>query len=131
MGWLMAQYFTGREISSLVWILLFLTGLFLLYPLLPLNLIISAAALMVIGAVVYGASSLLLSTMPLALSEREEASGTAGLVDFAFNIGAGLSGGIVGFVLDSQSWNAVFFTLAGAALLATFFMFITWARART
>ena len=66
--------------------------------------------------------------MPLALGERHEASGMAGLMDFSFNIGAGLSGGVVGAILDAQSWNIVFFALAGASLIAAIFMFITNAR---
>ena len=83
---------------------------------------------MIIGAVAYGSSSLLLATMPLALGERQEASGIAGLMDFSFNIGAGLSGGIVGAILDTRSWDLVFFALAGASLVAAVFMFITDAR---
>ncbi len=127
-GWLVGHYFVGREVASLAWLLVLLAGLFFIYPALPLNLITSSIALMIIGVVVYGASSLLLATMPLALGERGEASGTAGLVDFAFNIGAGLSGGVVGAILDAQSWNSVFFVLAGAALIAALFMFVTQAR---
>ena len=129
-GWLVGHYFIGREVSSLAWLLVILAVLFLIYPALPVNLIVSSAALMIIGAVAYGSSSLLLATMPLALGERQEASGVAGLMDFSFNIGAGLSGGVVGAILDAQSWNTVFFALAGAALIAAVFMFITNARSQ-
>ena len=80
---------------------------------------------MLIGSIVYGASSLVLSTMPLTLGKREEASSTAGLIGFAFNLGAGLSGAVIGTILDTYSWNAVFVTLAGAALAGAFFVFIT------
>jgi OPA family glycerol-3-phosphate transporter-like MFS transporter len=129
-GWLVGQYLTGQEALGLAVALLALAGLFFLYPTLPLNLATSSIMLMVIGGVVYGASSLLLATMPLALGEREEASGTAGLVDFAFNIGAGLSGGVVGAILETQSWTFVFLALGGAALLAACFMGITILRMR-
>jgi len=124
-GWVVGNHLVNREIAGLTGILILLAGLFLIYPALPINLGISSAALMLIGAVVYGASSLLLATMPLVLGQRRQASGTAGLVDFSFNIGAGLSGGIVGAILDAQSWNVVFFVLAGAALASALFMFVT------
>ena len=129
-GWLVARYLINREMAGLTGILVILAALFIIYPILPINLVISSLALMVIGAVVYGASSLLLATMPLILGEREAASGTAGLVDFSFNIGAGLSGGVVGAILDAQSWNVVFVTLAGAALAAALFMVVTMGRQR-
>ena len=129
-GWIVGHHLSGREVVSLAWILVILTALFLVYPVLPINLMVSSIAFMVIGAVVYGASSLLLATMPLALGGREEASGTAGLVDFSFNIGAGLSGGVIGAILDTQSWNVVFMALAGAALVAALFMFVPLYRSR-
>lgn len=124
-GWLVGHYFAGREVSALAGSLAILAFLFVTYPALPVNLVTGSIALMVIGAVAYGATSLLLATMPLALGERHQASGIAGLMDFSFNIGAGLSGGVVGVILDGQSWNAVFFTLAGASLVAAVFMAIT------
>lgn len=130
-GWFVGRYLVKREATGLVVALVMLAALFFLYPALPLNLAVSSLALMVIGGVVYGASSLLLATMPLVLGEREEASGTAGLVDFAFNIGAGLSGGAVGAILDAQSWTAVFLALAGAALLAAVFVLLTISRLRS
>jgi hypothetical protein len=34
----------------------------------------------------------------------------------------------VGAILDAQSWDLVFFALAGASLVAAIFMFITEAR---
>ena len=72
--------------------------------------------------------SVLVSSAAVSLSERQEASGIAGLMDFSFNIGAGLSGGIVGAILDTRSWDLVFFALAGALLVTAVFMFITDAR---
>ncbi len=129
-GWMVGHYLSGHEVISLAWTLVILAGLFFAYPLLPINLVVSSIALMTIGAVVYGASSLLLATMPLALGGREEASGTAGLIDFAFNIGAGLSGGVIGAILDARSWSVVFMTLAAAALVAAIFMFVTIYRSR-
>lgn len=127
-GWLVGHYFVGREVLSLTALLVILTALFFIYPALPVNLVISSITLMLIGAVAYGAASLMMTTMPLALGNREGASGTAGLVGFFFNIGSGLSGWGIGTILDSYSWNIVFFALAGAALAAALFMLVTHLR---
>ncbi len=80
---------------------------------------------MLIGVVVFGAASLILTTMPLILGGQHGASSTAGLITFAFNIGAGLSGFGVGAVLDMHSWTAVFLLLAASAFLATLFVGLT------
>lgn len=89
-GWVVGHYFVNRESRGLVMVLAVLALLFLLYPLLPFQIVLNSMALMLIGVVVYGASSLMLTTMPLILGGRHGASGTAGLIDFSFNIGAGL-----------------------------------------
>jgi sugar phosphate permease len=105
-----AAYYLGRVNISTV-----------MLTLQPDLLVVSSITWMMIGAVAYAAVSLLLTTMPLALGGREEASSTAGLIDFSHSIGSGLSGGMIGAILDTQSWNAVFVALAGASLLAAIF----------
>ena len=129
-GWVVGHQLSGREGFGLSVLLLILAALFSLYAALPFNLVISSAALMLIGGIVYGAGSLVLSTMPLTLGRREEASSIAGLVGFAFNAGGGLSGVIVGAILDAFAWNIVFLTLAASALAGAVFMGLTLLRAR-
>ena len=124
-GWVSGRYFINRERWGLVVTLSILTLLFLLYPLLPIQITLSSMVLMLIGVMVYGAASLVLTTMPLILGGRHGASGTAGLITFAFNIGAGLSGFGVGVILDWLSWTAVFLVLAASAFLATLFVGLT------
>lgn len=124
-GWLVGRFFVHQESKGLLIVLAILTLFFLLYPLLPIHIVLSSIALMGIGVVVYGASSLILTTMPLILGGRHGASGIAGLIDFSFNVGAGLSGLGIGAVLDRQSWTAVFLLLAASAFLATLFVGLT------
>ncbi len=124
-GWFTGRYLAQRESGALAVLLVLLAVFFAAYPLFPFQLVLSTAALMLIGALLYGASSLLLTLMPMILGGEKETSGTAGLIDFSFNIGAGLSGGIVGLMLDRASWEVVFLALAAAVVLCAFFVFIT------
>ncbi len=115
-GGLVGRYWVGREAAGLAGVLVALTALFVLYPLLPANLVIGTVAFIFIGLLAYGVTSVLLTTMPLVIGGREDASSAAGLLDLAFNIGAGLSGAVIGGLLDTRGWPAVFVTLAGVTL---------------
>jgi sugar phosphate permease len=129
-GWLFGRFLLNLETRGLTVLLLILSALFLLYAVSPFRLLISSAMLLFIGALTYGTSSLTLTTMPLILARREEASGMAGLIDFWFNIGGGVSGAVVGVILVARSWEAVFVVLSVAALLAAAFLVITIVRLR-
>jgi sugar phosphate permease len=124
-GWLVGHFFSSRETTGLMLVLFLLALLFFIFPFLPDQLVVSTLALMLIGAVVYGASSLTLTTMPLSLGEQEEASSTAGLIDFSLNIGGGLSGIAVGAILQSSGWDFTFLALAVAALFGALFVGVT------
>jgi len=56
------------------------------------------------------------------MSQKHETSTIAGFIDFAFNVGAGLAGVVIGTVLDQYSWRAVFFVLAGGGVATAFFL---------
>jgi len=65
----------------------------------------------------------------MVLSSSKETSTVAGLIDFAFNIGASFAGIIVGIIIDKFSWSAVFLALAICAvatsiLLMVFFLWL-------
>lgn len=129
-GWVVGKFLLDREAQALALLLLLLAGLFVLHQALPVNLVLISITLMVIGAVIYGATSLILSTLPLTLSQRSEASSTAGLIDFSFNLGAGVSGWGVGAILDSGTWSAVFLSLAAASLFSALFVLLSFIRHR-
>jgi OPA family glycerol-3-phosphate transporter-like MFS transporter len=57
-GWLVGRYFSHREATGLLLVLVLLALLFLIFPFLPNQIVISTLSLMLIGGVVYGASSL-------------------------------------------------------------------------
>ena len=124
LGWFVGKYMLGKEAKGLFFILLVLGALFVIMPNLNASLTLSVLMLALIGALAYGASSLVLATMALIQGGREAASSTAGLVDFFFNIGAGLSGGVIGAILDSQSWSVVFYVLAAASLASALFIIL-------
>lgn len=130
LGWLVGNYLAGREAVGLAMLLAVLAALFMIFVALPGGLATSTVMLVVIGGVAYGTSSLLLITMLHVLVGRDETSRTAGLVDFTFNLGAGLSSGVVGAILDVQPWRTVFVALAAASLGAALFISILAVRLR-
>ncbi|MCB8959963.1 MAG: MFS transporter [Ardenticatenales bacterium] len=115
---LVNRFFAGRELYGLVGTLAGLILLFLAFPNLPAGLTLATLGLMVIGAFASATSSLTLSTLPLVLGDRQNASTLAGLIGFSINMGGGLSTLIVGGILDRFNWDAVFYALAACALLA-------------
>ncbi|MEM7343188.1 MAG: MFS transporter [Chloroflexota bacterium] len=124
-SWLITRYFEGEEAMGLIIILIILTILFLAYPAIPFDLVISSGALMLVGSVTFGATSLLLATMTMTFGQLEETSSIAGLLDFSFSLGGAFTGIIIGAILDFQSWNMVFFVLAGAAFVSACFIYLT------
>lgn len=123
-GWLVGKYLVGREVHALSGVLFGLALLFVVFTTLPPGLLTSTIMLALIGSLAYGATSLLLSTMAFVVGGSEETSSTAGLLDFAFNIGAGLSGADVGAVLDTQPWRTVFVLLGAVSFGAALLIFI-------
>ena len=130
LGWFVGRYLVGTEAQGLAGILTILANLFFTHPFILGGLVMNTLMHMLIGSVVFGASSLLLTTITLIMGGREEVSSTAGLVDFSFNLGAGLSGTVIGTILDTQPWNTVFFTMAVASLGAAIFIIIPVLRVR-
>ena len=125
-SWLIGRHFMGREEKSLLLILGALAGLFLVYPLLSRQLLLAALGLLLMGSTAYAATSVFLATLPLTLTTRQIAA-TSATFEFSFNMGAGVSGGIIGFLLDQLGWNIYFTTLATAALIAlTLLLFTLW-----
>ena len=118
-GWLAATALAGREARLAALLFLGLAGLPLLFPIVSREALASAALLALIGAAVYGGTSLLLSTLPMVLSDRRETASVAAVADFAFNLGASLGGVTVGLIVDRLGWGAVFVALAIGALLAS------------
>jgi len=80
------------------------------------------------GAILYGAATIITTIIPMLMSRKHETSTIAGFIDFAFNVGAGLAGVVVGTVIDRYSWDAVFFVLAASAVFTGLFLaaFIKW-----
>lgn len=123
-GWWVGRFLVKREPFGLMMVLLLLAALCLTYTLIPFQLAISVTAMMLISAFAYGATTLILATMPLALGQQGETSSTAGLIDFAFGIGTSLSGAVIGAILESLSWSWVFVALAVCGLLAAGFVWL-------
>jgi len=77
----------------------------------------ATAALGLIGVTSYGASSMLVTMLPLSLSDEGSVSSAAGFLDFADYVGAGVSGLLAGVLVDVWGWDAVFICWTAVALL--------------
>ncbi|MCE5333185.1 MAG: MFS transporter [Desulfobacteraceae bacterium] len=124
-SWLISTRFAGKEIPFAVAIYLGAGALFVLFPAASSSVSGSLVIVMLIGAILYGATTIITTVMPMLLSQKHETSTIAGFIDFAFNVGAGLAGVVIGAILDRHSWTVAFFVLAGggaftACLLVTF-----------
>jgi sugar phosphate permease len=75
-----------------------------------------------LGSILYGVNSIITTILPMVLSDRQQVSTVAGLIDFAFNIGASLAGVGVGTIVDNYSWSGVFNVLGAAAILTSIFL---------
>ena len=84
----------------------------------------SATLLILVGSILYGVNTIITTILPMVLSDRQEVSTVAGLIDFAFNVGASLAGVGVGTIVDKFSWSAMFNVLSIGALLTSFFLIL-------
>jgi sugar phosphate permease len=67
---------------------------------------------------VNGINVLLLASVPLSFGDGGHVAAVAGFLDFAAYVGGGVSGVVVGQLLDGPGWNAAFSFWLGATLLS-------------
>jgi len=121
-SWLVAGRFCCKEIGFGAVIFISVGGILSLFPMFSNSLWASATLLILVGCILYGVNTIITTILPMVLSDSHEVSTVAGIIDFAFNIGASLSGVLVGAIVDKFSWSAVFFVLATGAILTSFFL---------
>lgn len=101
------NFFKSEKIS----IIFFLSsGAFcsiILFLLFGLNIYINIILLSLIVAAMYGANTMLLTIIPLKYASQNRVSGIAGFLDFSSYIGAGLSGVLLGYIIEVSSWKTV------------------------
>jgi OPA family glycerol-3-phosphate transporter-like MFS transporter len=118
-SWLVSGPLCCKEIFLGAAIFIVVAGLLFLFPVVSTSLLMSATLLILVGSILYGVNTIITTILPMVLSERQEVSMVAGLIDFAFNIGASLGGFLVGAIIDRFSWSAVFIVLAIGAILTS------------
>jgi len=121
-SWLVAGPLCCKEIFFGAVIFIVVGGLLFLFPIISTSLLMSAALLVLVGSILFGVNSIITTILPMVLSDRQEVSTVAGLIDFAFNIGASLAGVGVGTIVDKFSWSTVFIVLSLGAILTSFFL---------
>ena len=123
-SWLVAGPLCCKEIFFGAVIFIVIGGLLSLFAIVSTSLLMSATLLVLVGSVLYGVNTIITTILPMVLSDHQEVSTVAGLIDFAFNIGASLAGVLVGTIVDKFSWSAVFVALAIGAILTSFLLLI-------
>ncbi len=121
-SWLVAGPLCCKEIIFGALIFIVVAALLFLFPIFSHSLLISGALLVLLGSILYGVNSIITTILPMVLSDRQQISTVAGLIDFAFNIGASLAGVGVGAIVDKFSWSGVFNVLGLAAILTSSFL---------
>jgi sugar phosphate permease len=126
-SWLVAGPFCCREIGFAVKVFIGISCLLILFATVSSLFWISTILLVLVGCILYGVDTIITTILPMVLSDRREVSTVAGLIDFAFNIGASLAGIVIGTIVDRYSWPTVFVTLAiTAGLTALFLSIFAW-----
>ena len=121
-SWLVAGPLRGKEIWFGSVIFIVIGGLLFLFPTVSTLLNMSAALLVLVGSILYGVNTIITTILPMVLSDRHEVSTVAGLIDFAFNIGASLAGVGIGTIVDRFSWSTMFNVLSIGAVLTSLFL---------
>jgi sugar phosphate permease len=121
-SWLVSGPLCCKEIFFGAIIFIVVGSLLFLFPLISTSLLMSVTLLVLLGSILYGASTIITTILPMVLSDRQEVSTVAGLIDFAFNIGASLAGVGIGTIVDKFSWSAVFIVLGIGAILTSFLL---------
>lgn len=121
-SWLVAGPLCCKEIFLGAAIFIIVGGLLFLFSIVSTSLLMSSTLLVLVGCILYGVNTIITTILPMVLSERQEVSTVAGLIDFAFNIGASLGGILIGTIIDRFSWSAVFFVLTIGAILTSVFL---------
>lgn len=121
-SWLTAGRFYCKETGFAAVAFVGIGLLLLILSTISNSLSISVMLLILIGSALYGVDTIITTILPSALSDRHEISTVAGLIDFAFNIGASLAGVLIGSIVDTKSWLVVFIVLAVSAFLTSFFL---------
>lgn len=122
-SWLISGRFSGRELHFGVVLYSSVSLLLAFFPSTGNSVFYSFVILILCGGILYGAATIITTIIPMLMSRKHETSTIAGFIDFAFNVGAGLAGVVIGTVLDQYSWTVVFFVLAGAAGITSCFIF--------
>ena len=123
-GWLLAGPLCCREIIFGALVFIVVAGLLFLFPLVSHSLLTSAVLLVLVGSILYGVNSIITTILPMILSDQHEVSTVAGLIDFAFNVGASLAGVGIGTIVDKFSWSGAFNVLGASAILTSCFLIL-------
>lgn len=106
---------------SLIFFIIGIISCILLFFFKNTSIFIYLSLLAICSSCLYGASSVIVSVIPMKYSMT---SSVAGLLDFSIYLGAGLSGIITGFVSNNYGWNIVLLVWGLIGIVGCTIMFI-------
>ena len=126
-GWVTDRFFASRRTPIIV-SMAFLSSIFILiYPRIPPgNNLLNLLCLSIIGFMVYGAHTIMVTAIPMDYGTRKAASSAAGFIDAFGYIGATISGVGVGWLVDKYGWDSAFYFWAAGAFIASLLMLRLW-----
>jgi len=126
-GWISDKVFNGRRAPVTVgYLLLTLLCVLIYWKNPPGNPNLDIAMLIGIGFFIYG-PIMLIGVQALDLAPKKAAGTAAGFTGLFGYVGGAVAANIViGYVVDTAGWNAGFMLIAGAAIVATMLIAMTW-----
>ena len=126
-GWISDRVFNGRRAPVTVgYLLLTLLCVLVYWKNPPGNPNLDIAMLMGIGFFIYG-PIMLIGVQALDLAPKKAAGTAAGFTGlFGYVGGAVAANVVIGYVVDTAGWDAGFMLIAGAAIIATMLIAMTW-----
>lgn len=126
-----AAVFVNKKIKPIVLLVLFFMALTAIFNGIVIvfkeNLIMTVFCFGILELCLHAVANAIVSIFPLAMREKMSSGALAGILNGSAYVGSALSSYTLGKIADvTGNWNAVFFTLLGAACSALIFGGVYW-----
>lgn len=126
-GWASDKYFQARRAPVvIVSLVLLCLSTWCLYLVPEGHLWLDTVVLAAIGFFTYGPQMLMAGVAPVDASHKRVAAAAVGFVGLMSYVGATLSAGVTGWLLDRSGWPAAFAFWSAAAILGALFCIPLW-----
>jgi OPA family glycerol-3-phosphate transporter-like MFS transporter 1/2 len=126
----LSDLLNSRAVASMLFLVLSVPSLFLYREFGSVSVAVSGLLTLLVGVCVNGAYSVISTAVPIDLgnhktlkSNQKAVSTISGIIDGTGSIGAAIGPFLVGWIVDSYGWNAVFYFLMVCFFLAALAIF--------